>query len=150
MYISAIEITAGEGMVGLGGVFALPTGGLSLSVSAAGLMVHGAGSASVASAKLINNAIVEIRSNENKGTAKNPRLGDKLETPNFNPNSFIKKEETKYVHIKTKQIYVKSNTSHGNIGNTGSQWKIWPSTTKKLIKTKERITLDNNGVVIGN
>ena len=67
LYISAIEISAGEGMVAVGGVFALPSGGLSLSVSAvgAGFMVHGSGSAAVASAKLLNNAIVESRSNGN-------------------------------------------------------------------------------------
>jgi hypothetical protein len=59
-----------------------------------------------------------------------------------------------YIHNKTGAIFRKSNTSHGNVGNIGEQWKVWPKGTKDFSATSKstgsRITVDGSGNVIGN
>lgn len=57
------------------------------------------------------------------------------------------------VHKNTGAIFEKSNTSHGNPGNAGTQWKAWPKGTKDFGPTSKstgtRVTLDYDGNVIG-
>ena len=83
--------------------------------------------------------------------------GDILPTPTKNPGDFTKLRGNQgYKNNKTGEIYKKSNTSHGNEGNTGEQWKIWPEGTPESEmgpSSKEsgaRTTIDQNGKVIGN
>lgn len=79
----------------------------------------------------------------------------KLPTPTSNPLDFkpgsIAGEK---IHKATGAIFQKSKTSHGNPGNVGEQWKIWPEGTKSFGKTSKtsgnRVTIDGNGNVIGN
>ena len=83
-------------------------------------------------------------------------VGTVLPTPTTKPGDFTKKKNGQgWVRNKTGEIYKKSNTSHGNPGNTGDQWKVWPEGTNdgdmgsNSKKTGERTTLDQNGKVIG-
>ena len=59
-----------------------------------------------------------------------------------------------YINTKTGEIYKKSYTSHGNKGNTGKQWKVWPKGTKDFgsnsKKAGKRTTIDGEGNIIGN
>ena len=77
----------------------------------------------------------------------------KLPTPDLNPEQF-RKVGDKMIHVETGTIYSKSKTSHGNVGNTGDQWKAWPKGTTEFgntsKKTGTRVTIDGNGNVIGN
>ncbi len=77
----------------------------------------------------------------------------KMPTPDLNPDQFKKVGDTR-VHIKTGAIFKKSHTSHGNVGNTGDQWKAWSKGTTDFgntsKKTGARVTIDGDGNVIGN
>ncbi len=83
------------------------------------------------------------------------KYGDKsnLPTPDLNPEQFTKKAG-KFIHKKTGAIFSKSHTSHGNVGNTGDQWKAWSKGTTEFgnasKKAGDRITIDGAGKVIGN
>ncbi len=78
--------------------------------------------------------------------------GGRLPNPRTAQNQF---EQVKGVwrHKETGTIFKKSYTSHGNPGNTGTQWKIWPKGTKDFGKvsktTGRRITIDYDGNIIG-
>ncbi|WP_378187911.1 RHS repeat-associated core domain-containing protein [Aquimarina sp. W85] len=77
----------------------------------------------------------------------------KMPTPDLNPDQFKRVGDTR-VHKKTGAIYKKSHTSHGNVGNTGDQWKAYPKGTTDFGKTSKttgtRVTIDGDGKVIGN
>lgn len=77
----------------------------------------------------------------------------RIPTPDMDLEQFERKAG-KYVHKKTGAIYSKSYTSHGNVGNKGDQWKVWPKGTTDFGKTSKkagtRVTIDGNGNVIGN
>ena len=77
----------------------------------------------------------------------------KLPTPDLDRSQFDKVGD-KFVHKKTGAIFSKSKTSHGNVGNTGTQWKAWSKGTKDFGKTSKttgaRVTIDGDGNVIGN
>lgn len=76
-------------------------------------------------------------------------------TPNENPELFDRKNidgKTAYVNKETGEIFVKSHTSHGNKGNTGLQWKVYPKGTKSKFWAKQygfRKTYDGEGNYIG-
>jgi hypothetical protein len=103
-------------------------------------------------------ALVESRLKIGKGrklVKKLFKFGKKnnLPTPDLNPDQF-KKVGGKLVHKETGAIYTKSHTSHGNTGNTGTQWKAYPKGTKDFGKTSKstgtRVTIDGEGKVVGN
>ena len=79
-------------------------------------------------------------------------LQDELELNKFDGKQFTRVEDY-WVHKKTGSIYKKSHTSHGNPGNTGTQWKIYPKNTtefgKQAKKAAYRVTIDLNGNVVG-
>jgi len=84
-----------------------------------------------------------------------PRQLNAKPTPKLNEEEFIKLPGNQgYVHKKTGEIYRKSHTSHGNPGNVGEQWKVWPKGTTDFgsnsKKSGQRTTLDGNGNIIGN
>ena len=78
--------------------------------------------------------------------------GRRLPTPSLDKEQFRRVEDF-WVHIETGSIYKKSHTSHGNPGNIGTQWKIYPKNTTEFGKqAKEaayRVTIDYNGNVVG-
>lgn len=77
----------------------------------------------------------------------------RLPTPKLDTDQFDKVGD-KFVHKKTGAIYSKSHTSHGNVRNEGTQWKVWPKGTtdfgKASKKAGTRVTVDGDGNVIGN
>nr|WP_315423246.1 hypothetical protein [uncultured Pedobacter sp.] len=84
-------------------------------------------------------------------------VGTILPTPTKNPGDFTKlKNGQGYRRNSNGERWKKSDTSHGNEGNTGEQWKVWPEGTKdkdmgsNSKKSGERTTVDGNGKVIGN
>ena len=53
-----------------------------------------------------------------------------------------------YIHNDTGAIYQKSHTTHGS--KTTTQWKAFPEGTKDFTpKSKNRITIDGDGTLIG-
>jgi len=84
-------------------------------------------------------------------------VGTILPTPTTKRGDFTKlRGEQGWRRDQTGEIYKKSNTSHGNEGNTGEQWKIFPEGTQEndmgstSKSSGERTTVDQNGKVIGN
>jgi RHS repeat-associated protein len=79
-----------------------------------------------------------------------PAVNTKV-TPEINPECFIKmKGKQGYINIESGEIFKKSFTSHGNKGNTGTQWKVYPKGTKDFSKKAgKRTTLDSDGNIIG-
>lgn len=77
----------------------------------------------------------------------------RMPTPKLDGDQF-KKVGDKFIHKETGAIYSKSHTSHGNVGNTGDQWKVWPKGTTDFSnaskKAGTRVTIDGGGNVIGN
>jgi hypothetical protein len=77
----------------------------------------------------------------------------KVPTPDLAPEQFTKRGD-KMIHNETGAIFSKSKTSHGNVGNTGDQWKAWPKGTTDFGRasktTGTRVTIDGGGNVIGN
>lgn len=70
-----------------------------------------------------------------KATNVHGQVFAKKPTPDTNPGDFTKlKGDQGYVHKKTGEIYRKSYTSHGNQGNTGKQWKVYPKGTTDFSK----------------
>ncbi len=78
--------------------------------------------------------------------------GKRLPTPSLDKKQFRRVEDY-WVHIQTGSIYKKSYTSHGNPGNAGTQWKIYPKNTtefgKQAKKAAYRVTIDSNGNIVG-
>ncbi|HMJ67787.1 MAG TPA: RHS repeat-associated core domain-containing protein [Cyclobacteriaceae bacterium] len=87
-----------------------------------------------------------------KATNVHGQVFAKKATPDTNPGDFTKlKGDQGYIHKKTGEIYRKSYTSHGNQGNTGKQWKVYPKGTTDFSKqTGLRTTIDGEGNIIGN
>ena len=79
----------------------------------------------------------------------------KFPTPDLNPADFKPGGRAgEWIHKKTGAIFRKSNTSHGNAGNVGDQWKAWPSGTTEFGNTSKKmgtiVTIDGGGNIIGN
>ncbi|WP_138484932.1 DUF6443 domain-containing protein [Dyadobacter bucti] len=84
-----------------------------------------------------------------------PRRLNAKPTPDNDVDEFIRLRGNQgWVHKKTGEIYKESHTSHGNPGNVGQQWKVWPKGTTDFgpnsKKSGKRTTLDEDGNIIGN
>jgi RHS repeat-associated protein len=84
-----------------------------------------------------------------------PRQLNAKPTPTKDGDEFIKLRGNQgWVHKKTGEIYKESHTSHGNPGNVGQQWKVWPKGTTDFgsnsKRSGQRTTLDGDGNIIGN
>lgn len=86
---------------------------------------------------------------------RDPRRLNAKPTPDNDIDEFIRLRGNQgWVHKKIGEIYKESHTSHGNPGNVGQHWKVWPKGTTDFgpnsKKSEKRTTLDEDGKIIGN
>lgn len=134
------------------GTVGIPETALIGYLSSGVMIVNGALIVNTARADIIETQ-AWLRSHEMHGgnNGNSSSAGGKKPTPDTNPQDFKKlKGDQGYIYKKTGEIYKKSHTSHGNKGNTGKQWKVFPKGTKNFGKqTGVRTTVDGEGNIIG-
>lgn len=149
----------GGGIIGGGGALSIVIPGVG-EVTApggvvAGTLVTSAGLLTVHTAWDNLNKVEQTNDEVHTDPPSNENGKGKKPTPETNPEEFTKQRgDQGYINKKTGEIYKKSHTSHGNKGNVGTQWKIWPKGTTDFGGNSKssgtRTTVDGDGNVIGN